>query len=110
MGDLAVLDTLSKSEAWPGAEVLSSSEPSGGSTSLRRFIQILDDAGLLVRVRYEADWRFEIGRMTRESRASLLFENVKDYPGQRVFTTAYVTRTQSGWRLVWGSAPAGEFS
>ena len=99
MGDLAVLDTLSKSEAWPGAEVLSSSELSGGSTSLRRFIQILDDAGLLVRVRYEADWRFEIGRMTRESRAPLLFENVKDYAGQRVFTNGLCDTNAIGLAL-----------
>ena len=54
--------------------------------SLREFIRRLDDAGLLVRVREPVDWRFAIGRMTREVRKPLLFENIIDYPAQRVFT------------------------
>ncbi len=32
------------------------------------------------------DWRFEIGRIARSRRVPLLFENIKDYPGARVFT------------------------
>jgi len=81
-----VLDTLASNELRPGADALASLNSSGDSTSLRHFIQVLDDAGLLVRIREEVDWRFEIGRMTRESRVPLLFEKVKDYPGQCVFT------------------------
>jgi len=54
--------------------------------SLREFIRRLDDAGLLVRVTEPVNWKFEIGRMTREVRRPLLFENVVGYPDQRVFT------------------------
>jgi UbiD family decarboxylase len=79
--------TLCKPEAHSGIELL---EPlrfsQKHSTDLRQFIQTLDDEGRLVRVREIVDWKFEIGRMTRESRTPLLFENIQDYPGQRVFT------------------------
>lgn len=54
--------------------------------SLRQFIRLLDDAGLLVRVTEPVHWRYAIGRMTREVRKPLLFENIIGYPGQRVFT------------------------
>ena len=53
---------------------------------LRDFIQLLADAGKLVRVKETVDWKYEIGSRTRASRRPLLFENIKDYPGQRVFT------------------------
>ena len=100
MGDITVQDTLSKTEPFPDAASLS---PSHGlyreSTDLRRFIQVLDDAGLLVRVREEIDWRFEIGRMTRESRTPLLFENVKGYPDQRVLTNGLCDATSIGLAL-----------
>jgi len=58
----------------------------GESASLRQFIPLLDDAGLLVRATEPVHWRFAIGRMTREVRKPLLFENIIGYPGQRVFT------------------------
>ena len=93
-------DTLSKKQLFPDAVSLSSlHELYGESTGLRRFIQVLDDAGLLVRVREEIDWRFEIGRMTRESRTPLLFENVKGYPDQRVFTNGLCDATSIGLAL-----------
>jgi len=53
---------------------------------LRHFIQVLEDAGHLARVPEEIDWKFDIGAMTRQNRTPLLFENIKDYPDQRVFT------------------------
>jgi len=82
-----VQDTLSENELSPGAAMLSpSQEASGQAGDLRHFIQVLADAGRLVRVREAIDWRFELGRMTRESPAALLFENIKNYPDQRVFT------------------------
>jgi len=56
------------------------------STSLRDFIETLSDAGRLVRVKESTNWRFDIGRLTRESKEALLFENIEDYQGQRVFT------------------------
>ena len=94
-----MLDTLASDELRPGVDALASLNSSGEPTSLRHFIQVLDDAGLLVRVREEVDWRFEIGRMTRESRAPLLFENVKDYPGQRVFTNGLCDTNAIGLAL-----------
>jgi len=87
VGDITVKDTLPKNELGPSTALLSPSQGLSGETSdLRRFIQALEDAGRLVRVREAIDWRFEIGRMTRESRAPLLFENIKGYPEQRVFS------------------------
>ena len=54
--------------------------------SLRAFIHAVDCAGRLVRVREPVDWRCELGRRARASKSPLLFENIVDYPGQRVFT------------------------
>ncbi len=56
------------------------------STSLRGFIETLSDAGRLVRVRETTHWRFDLGRIARESHSPLLFETILDYPGHRVFT------------------------
>jgi len=53
---------------------------------LRGFIRRLDEAGCLVRITKAVDWKFEIGKITRERLTPLLFENVVDYPEQRVFT------------------------
>jgi len=66
-------------------ELLATSD-SCSQGSLRHFIRLLDDAGLLVRVTQPVHWRFEIGRMTRDVRKPLLFENIIGHPGQRVFT------------------------
>lgn len=61
-------------------------ETSHSGGDLRHFIQRLADQGRLVRIKEAVDWKFEIGRITRESRSALLFENIAGYPGQRVFT------------------------
>lgn len=53
---------------------------------LRQFIENISDVGRLIRVKEATDWKFEIGRITRERRSPLLFENIKGYPGHRVFT------------------------
>lgn len=53
---------------------------------LRGFLRLLSDLGRLERVTEPIHWKYEIGRRTRESRSALLFENIVDYPGQRVFT------------------------
>lgn len=53
---------------------------------LRSFVQALEDAGCLTRVREPVDWKFEIGARSRSTPGPLLFENVLDYPGQSVFT------------------------
>jgi 4-hydroxy-3-polyprenylbenzoate decarboxylase len=60
-------------------------EPSA-ALDLRGFIQTLADARHLTRVRERVDWKLSIGRWSRSRRKPLLFENVKDYPRQRVFT------------------------
>ena len=52
---------------------------------LRTFIDALSRHGLLTRVTREVDWKFELGALVRSHRGPLLFENVKDYPGARVF-------------------------
>jgi len=53
---------------------------------LRGFIELLSGVGKLVRVKETVDWKFEIGSRTRASQWPLLFENIRDYPGQSVFT------------------------
>ena len=53
---------------------------------LRSFIDLLSSQGHLKRIERQVDWRFEIGSITREHREPLLFENIKGYPGNRVFT------------------------
>lgn len=62
----------------------------GGSFDLRGFIQTLANARCLTRVRERIEWNLGIGRWTRSRHKPLLFENVKDYPGQRVFTNGFV--------------------
>ncbi len=100
MGDLAVKDIFPKNELGPGTALLSPSQGLSGKTrDLRHFIQSLADVGHLVRVREAIDWRFDIGRMTRESRTPLLFENVEGYPGQSVFTNGLCDTAAIGLAL-----------
>jgi UbiD family decarboxylase len=53
---------------------------------LREFIDLLSKEGYLRRVDREVDWRFELGEIARNNQVPLLFERIKDYPGQRIFT------------------------
>jgi UbiD family decarboxylase len=53
---------------------------------LRNFIHLLSQQNLLRRVSEPVDWKYELGEITRENQIPLLFENVKGYPGHRVFT------------------------
>jgi UbiD family decarboxylase len=57
-----------------------------GALDLRAFIEVLEDAGRLLRIKERIDWKFGVGRWTRARRKPLLFENVKGYPGQHIFT------------------------
>ena len=66
---------------------------------LRHFIQVLADAGHLIRVTEKIDWKFGIGSMTRQSRTPLLFENIKDYPDQRLFSNGLSDITAIGLAL-----------
>jgi UbiD family decarboxylase len=70
----------------PGAACLPSRETPGGLTSLRSFIETLSSVGRLVRVGEPTPWQFALGKTTREKKTPLLFENIEDYPGWRVFT------------------------
>jgi 4-hydroxy-3-polyprenylbenzoate decarboxylase len=65
---------------------------------LRTFIDRLDDEGQLHRIDREVDWNLELSHVAKlnEERqgggSALLFNNVKDYPGHRVFTSALTAR------------------
>ncbi len=66
---------------------------------LREFIQVLSTEGLLRRVDREVDWRFEVGEMARTNQTPLLFEKIKDYPGQRIFTNGLSSIASIGLAL-----------
>jgi UbiD family decarboxylase len=57
---------------------------------LRAFIDRLSEAGKLRRVNQLTDWKFDIGTMIREEHVPLLFENIRHYPGARVFSNGLV--------------------
>lgn len=57
----------------------------GGQMNLRTFIDVLSERGELKRIGDLVDWKIEIGDITRRHRQPLLFENIKGYPGMRVF-------------------------
>lgn len=54
--------------------------------SFRGFIDLLSQEGYLKRITQLVDWKVELGEITRSNRQPLLFENIRDYPGLRVFT------------------------
>lgn len=64
-----------------------------GALDLRGFIHILTRARYLTLVRERVDWKTGIARWTRSRSKPLLFENVKDYPDQRVFTNGLANPT-----------------
>lgn len=63
---------------------------------LREFIARLDAEGQLRRVRRQVDWNLEIGHVAKlneqQAGPALLFEDVKDYPGMSVFTSAFTAK------------------
>ena len=80
-------------------DIFSTEDPPG----LRGFIDHLDRAGLLKRTTGLVDWKFEIGRRTREAKDPTLFEDVRGYPGQKVFTNGL--RTSACFALALGLGP-----
>jgi len=66
---------------------------------LRQFIDALSKEGLLRRVDREVDWRFELGEIARNNQVPLLFERIKDYPGQRIFTNGMSSIASIGLAL-----------
>ena len=65
---------------------------------LRDFINCLDEKGQLKRVKKQVDWNLELSHIAKINEeqqgggSALLFENVKDYPGRRVLTSALTAR------------------
>jgi 4-hydroxy-3-polyprenylbenzoate decarboxylase len=57
---------------------------------LRAFIDRLREHNLLQQIARQVDWRYEIGELTRKASTPLLFENIKDYPGNQVFTNGLI--------------------
>ena len=72
---------------------------------LRSFIEQLNERGQLHRIGRQVDWKYELGEMTRSDLAPLLFENIKDYPGHRVFTNGLISIAAIGLAL---AAEAGK--
>lgn len=66
---------------------------------LRAFIDLLTKENLLRRLDREVDWKYEIGEIARNHQTPLLFENIKDYPGQRLFTNGMSSLESMGLAL-----------
>lgn len=57
---------------------------------LREFISTLEKCGYLRKISHPVNWKYEIGEITRQNYSqSLLFENIVDYPGCRLFTGGF---------------------
>lgn len=74
---------------------------------LRNFISLLEQKGHLERVSKEVDWKYEIGKITRNSQTPVLFENIKDYPEYRIFTNGL--RNYSQLALAVGLKPENPY-
>jgi UbiD family decarboxylase len=70
----------------------------------RNFIDALAHEGLLRRISRPVDWNLEIGEITRENQVPLLFENIKDYPGQVIFANGFNSFASVRLALGFGSA------
>lgn len=58
--------------------------------NVSEFIQALDKTGDILHIKNEVDWDLELGAIGRRayerSGPAILFENIKDYPGHRIFS------------------------
>jgi len=59
----------------------------------REYISSLDAKGELVRISEQVDWKFEIGKMVRTIRRPILFENIKEYQGYRLFANGMANKS-----------------
>ncbi|RME49678.1 MAG: UbiD family decarboxylase [Chloroflexi bacterium] len=72
---------------------------------LREFLERLEDEGQLRRVRKQVDWNLELAHVAKLNEEkpgggyALLFENIKDYPGHRVLTSALTARERLAYAL-----------
>ncbi|MDP2731222.1 MAG: UbiD family decarboxylase [Dehalococcoidales bacterium] len=59
-------------------------------TDNRKFIEALDKTGDIVHIKQEVDWDLEVGAIGRlayqREGPAIVFENIKDYPGHRIFS------------------------
>lgn len=59
-------------------------------TDVRQFIKALDKTGDIVHIKQKVDWDLEIGAIGRHAyeieAPAILFENIRDYPGQSMFS------------------------
>jgi UbiD family decarboxylase len=67
--------------------------------NLRDFIEKLRVRRQLSCISQQVDWKYELGEITRTQRVPLLFENIKDYPGHRVFTNGLTNSGAIGTAL-----------
>ena len=78
---------------------------------MRAYLNLLAKYGLLVRVEHEVDCILELGRVTRECQSPLLFEQIKGFPGWRVFTNGLCSNSLIGIALgLLPGATRGEIS
>lgn len=57
---------------------------------LREFISTLEKYGYLRKIKNPVNWKYEIGEIARQNHTQpLLFENIADYPGCRLFTGGF---------------------
>ncbi len=58
-------------------------------TDVRQFMEALRKTGDIVHIKQEVDWDLEIGAIGRRAceteSPAILFENIRDYPGHRIF-------------------------
>jgi phenylphosphate carboxylase alpha subunit len=57
----------------------------------REFIKALEKTGDVVHVKQKVDWDMEVGAISRRSNEisgpAMVFDNIKDYPGKRIFAS-----------------------
>lgn len=70
-----------------------SASAGSGPADLRGFIDQVADAGRLTRIHEPVHCKYEIGNVARARRSPVLFENIQDYPGYRVFTNGLADST-----------------
>ena len=63
---------------------------SGKAGGLRSFIETLRRTGNLRQITRQVDWKYELGAIARGSNTPLLFEDIKGYPGHKIFTNGLI--------------------
>ena len=75
------------------------------NNEINEFINRLEQQGELVYINHEVDWKYEVRDIIKstksnsENNPAILFSNVKDYPGWRIFANALSTIRKVGIAL-----------